>query len=33
VGENIERIFEATQCPDERRLSYAIYVLTGEAEF
>ena len=25
---DIERIFEATQCPEERKLSYAIYVLT-----
>ena len=30
---DIERIFEATQCPEERKLSYAIYVLTEEAEF
>jgi len=30
---DIERIFEATQYPEERKLSYAIYVLTEEAEF
>ncbi|XP_068487134.1 uncharacterized protein [Phaseolus vulgaris] len=30
---DIERIFEANQCPEERKLSYAIYVLTEEAEF
>jgi len=29
---DIERIFEATQCPKERKLSYVIYVLTEEAE-
>jgi len=30
---DIETIFEATQCPEERKLSYVIYVLTEEAEF
>jgi len=30
---DIERIFEATQCCEERKLSYAIYVLTEEVEF
>jgi len=30
---DIERIFEATQCPEERKLSFAIYVLIEEAEF
>jgi len=30
---DIERIFEATQCPKERKLSYAIYMLIEEAEF
>ena len=29
----IERIFEATQCFEEKKLSYAIYVLTEETEF
>ncbi|XP_068486320.1 uncharacterized protein [Phaseolus vulgaris] len=27
------RIFEATQCPEERKLSYAIYMFIEEAEF
>jgi len=30
---DIKRIFEATQCPEERKLSYAIYMLIEEAEF
>ena len=30
---DIERIFEATQCPEERKLSYVIYVLIEEAKF
>ena len=30
---DIEKIFETTQCPEERKLSYAIYVLTREVEF
>jgi len=30
---DIERIFEATQYLEERKLSYAIYVLTEDAEF
>jgi len=29
---DIERIFEATQCP-ERKLSYVVYMLTENAEF
>ena len=30
---DIERIFKATQCPKERKLSYAIYMLIEEVEF
>ena len=30
---DIEKIFEPTQCPEERTLSYAIYMLIEEAEF
>jgi len=29
----IERIFEATQCPEERKLSCVVYMLTEDAEF
>jgi len=30
---DIERIFEATQCLEERKLFYAIYMLIEEVEF
>jgi len=30
---DIKRIFEATQCPEERKLSYVIYMLIEEVEF
>jgi len=30
---DIKRIFEATQCPEERKLSYAIYMLIEETDF
>jgi len=30
---DIKRIFEATQCREERKLSYAIYMLIEEVEF
>jgi len=30
---DIERIFEATQCPKERKLSYVEYMLTNDVEF
>ena len=30
---DIERILEATQCPEERKLSYSVYMLTEDAEF
>jgi len=30
---DIEKNFKATQCPEERKLSYAIYMLIEEAEF
>jgi len=30
---DIERIFEAIQCPEERKLSYVVYMLTEDAEF
>ena len=29
---DIERIFDAKMCPEESRLAFAVYVLTGEAE-
>jgi len=30
---DIERFFEATQCPEERKLSCVVYILTEDAEF
>jgi len=30
---DIERIFDATQCPEERKLSYVVYMLTEGVEF
>jgi len=30
---DIERIFEATQCSEERKLSYVVYMLTEDVEF
>jgi len=30
---NIKRIFEVTQYPEERKLSYTIYMLIEEVEF
>ncbi|XP_027922937.1 uncharacterized protein LOC114180844 [Vigna unguiculata] len=29
---NMERIFDAKRCPDESRLAFTVYMLTGEAE-
>jgi len=29
---NLERIFDAKMCPEESRLTFAVYMLTGEAE-
>jgi len=30
---DIKRIFEATKWPEERKLSYAVYMLIKDAEF
>ena len=29
---DLERIFDAKMCPEESRLAFVVYMLTGEAE-